>query len=84
MIPFIGICLLPILIVEAIVVIVDAFQMAKRLKEGFPIMQGECSMNLATYGLGLVMNGPFFVTNDPQAPMEWKMKMSQRQEQEQA
>ena len=62
----IGICLMPLLLVYYIVIIVDGAKIAARQESGIAVMEGECGLKFATYGLGTLgfVKGPIFVTGE--------------------
>ena len=79
----IGLFLIPVLIVYLVFVTVDGFQVASRLRSGYPVMKGECANTWTTFGikkLGLV-EGPVFSISDPKScPPEWFERMKNHAE----
>ncbi|KAL0481677.1 transcription factor BYE [Acrasis kona] len=62
----IGICLYPVLFVYYIVIIIDGLKIAERQQSGISVLEGECGLKLATYGLSTLgfVKGPIFVTGE--------------------
>jgi TM2 domain-containing membrane protein YozV len=73
----VGLLFIWVIYVWAIFIIIDSYQMAKRLQNRIPIMQGECHNIVSKFGVGLFVTGPTFVTGKSDAPIEWKQRMQQ-------
>lgn len=71
----VGICLIPLLYAHMVIIMLDAFYMAERLKKGFPIMQGECGLGAACFMLDKMVT-PTFVTGSSFVPPEYLARMS--------
>jgi TM2 domain-containing membrane protein YozV len=77
---FIGIYFLPCLFVWEILILIDAYKIGVKLKEGSPVMQGECANKFAAIGLGSygLVQGPIFDNSDPtNVPAEWLARQKQ-------
>ena len=73
----IGLLLIPIHLFFSIMVIIDGYKMAERMKKGYRIMKGECWSSFTAIGVSLVETSPVFVTGSGKEPMEWKQMVAQ-------
>jgi TM2 domain-containing membrane protein YozV len=74
---FIGICLIPVLLVFWVLVMVDGWQMNSRLHRGIPIMKGECSDKFVAKCSGLLPGDYVFVNKHPdQLPSDYSTRTS--------
>ncbi|EFC41169.1 predicted protein [Naegleria gruberi] len=58
---FIGICILPLQIVWWVMVMVDGYVIAQRLKEGKAVRKGECAFSITKFGVSLFESSEVFV-----------------------
>lgn len=73
----IGVLLYPILIVMYIFVLLDGLKIAERLKQGYPVMQGECYYSISTWFVSFFVTPVFVASNPAKCPQVWKDKMAQ-------
>jgi hypothetical protein len=62
----IGFFLLPFMVFLWIIIMVDGWECASKLKKGFPIMKGECTNIVTAWYANKFKSGPVFVTSKPE------------------
>lgn len=63
---------IPLVWIWAIAVHIDGYKIAKRIKEGYPVQQGESINGFVSIGTGFLLGGrPRFHHNSEQKPREW-------------
>jgi hypothetical protein len=75
----VGIVFLPFLIIHMGIVLYDGIVLAERVKNGYPIMQGECSTSWIKLGLSCIVSpDPVFNHNNlEECPSDWVTTMKQ-------
>jgi TM2 domain-containing membrane protein YozV len=73
----IGLLLWPIVILFYVFVVMDGLKVAERLKQGYPVMQGECYYLVSTWFVSFFVTPVFVASNPAKCPQVWKDKMAQ-------
>lgn len=72
----VGLILYPFALVYMLFIFLDGIKVADRLKNGYPVMKGECYYSIATWGVGAFVKPIFNATNVNNCPQVWKDKMA--------
>jgi hypothetical protein len=75
----VGIVLVPFLVIHMGIILYDGIVLAERMKNGFPIMQGECATSWIKPGLSCIVTPDtvFNHNNLEECPSEWISTMKQ-------
>jgi len=73
-----GFFAIPFFVILWILIMVDGWQCASKLRQGFPLMKGECTNRVIGFYAKLIKDGPVFVTSKPETwPEEYRARVSQ-------
>jgi len=71
---FTGVLIIPIQLIYLIMVMIDSYYVAERLKKGYAVMKGECWSRFTAAGVSLIeKKSPVFVYGVNE-PLEWKQR----------
>ena len=72
----IGFFLIPVIVALWLLIMADGWQLASRLRHGYPIMKGECTNSIIKFCSGMFKDGPVFVSGKPETwPEEYRTKL---------
>eukprot|EP00761_Pharyngomonas_kirbyi_P011257 gb/GECH01011282.1/.p1 GENE.gb/GECH01011282.1/~~gb/GECH01011282.1/.p1 ORF type:complete len:281 (+),score=92.83 gb/GECH01011282.1/:1-843(+) len=75
---YIGLLLIIVPFVWSILVSVDAYRIAQRIRDGYPVQHGECTNSVTKIGLNWFMNDPVFNNSvSSECPAEWVAAIQQ-------
>ncbi|KAG2381359.1 hypothetical protein C9374_006348 [Naegleria lovaniensis] len=74
---FVGLAFIPFVFVYFILIMIDSYVLADRLKKGYPVLKGECYFRVTSWGVSLLeKKSPVFV-HGVDEPLEWQQKCEQ-------
>ena len=75
---FIGIPLIPLVLIYNILVMIDGYVIADRIRKGYPVLKGECYCRITSWGVSLVeTKSPVFVHGSADEPAVWQLQCRQ-------
>ena len=74
---FVGLAFIPFALIYVMLIMIDSYVLADRLKKGYPVLKGECYFRITSWGVSLLeKKSPVFV-HGVDEPLEWQQKCEQ-------